>query len=231
MSGRKENAVFKVVVLGDGGVGKTALTIQLCLNHFVEMYDPTVEDSYRKQIVIDHQSCMVEILDTAGQEEFSALRDQWITEGEGFAFVYSVTSRTSFNRILSYVQQVERVKKSAVPMVLIGNKSDRVIEREVSSQEGAALAKRLGCDFFESSAKNDINIERAFFETIKLMRKSRQNPTPTPPRNIGSPAQGIMSGNAVTSRRSTKSGLGPKTNASHLTSKPPKKKKDLCVIA
>jgi GTPase KRas protein len=56
-------------VLGDGGVGKTALTIQLCSNHFVEEYDPTIEDSYRKQVVIDDEASLLEILDTAGQEE------------------------------------------------------------------------------------------------------------------------------------------------------------------
>ncbi|KAJ2237099.1 RAS2 protein [Coemansia sp. RSA 455] len=58
--------------------GGTALTIQLCLNHFVETYDPTIEDSYRKQVVIDDQPCVLEVLDTAGQEEYTALRDQWI---------------------------------------------------------------------------------------------------------------------------------------------------------
>jgi small GTP-binding protein len=57
---------YKICVLGDGGVGKTALTIQLCSNHFVEEYDPTIEDSYRKQVVIDDESCLLEILDTAG---------------------------------------------------------------------------------------------------------------------------------------------------------------------
>ncbi|RAL64452.1 hypothetical protein DID88_001928 [Monilinia fructigena] len=57
-------SLYKLVVLGDGGVGKTALTIQLTLQHFVETYDPTIEDSYRKQVAIDGQSCMLEVLDT-----------------------------------------------------------------------------------------------------------------------------------------------------------------------
>ena len=64
---------YKLCCLGDGGVGKTALTIQMCSNHFVEEYDPTIEDSYRVQVVIDAESCLLEILDTAGHENFSAL--------------------------------------------------------------------------------------------------------------------------------------------------------------
>src|SRR5256884_5335455 len=86
---------------------------QLCLNHFVETYDPTIEDSYRKQVVIDHQSCMLEVLDTAGQEEYTALRDQWIRDGEGFVLVYSISSRSSFTRIPKFHQQIQRVKESS----------------------------------------------------------------------------------------------------------------------
>ncbi|KAK9353396.1 GTPase NRas precursor [Lipomyces doorenjongii] len=223
MSTRKENAVFKLVVLGDGGVGKTALTIQLCLNHFVETYDPTIEDSYRKQIIIDHQSCIVEILDTAGQEEYNALRDQWIRDGEGFVFVYSITSRTSYNRILMFVQQVERIKGTSVPMILIGNKSDKVTEREITSQEGAALAKQLGCDFFEVSAKNNINLERAFFGGIRCVRRYRQDaaegivPGPRSLSLTNSGGKGIPS---VASRKSAGGGL----------KKGKDKKRDACTI-
>ncbi|KAK4983706.1 RAS2 protein [Elasticomyces elasticus] len=190
--------LYKLVVLGDGGVGKTALTIQLCLNHFVETYDPTIEDSYRKQVQIDGQSCMLEVLDTAGQEEYTALRDQWIRDGEGFVLVYSISSRSSFTRIQKFHHQIQRVKESAnagsptypgsplsstmagatygpAPVMLVGNKCDRVTEREVSTQEGSALAKELGCDFIEASAKNCINVERAFYDVVRSLRRQRVN--------------------------------------------------------
>lgn len=208
--------MYKLVVLGDGGVGKTALTIQvsrsslpatyllielqLCLNHFVETYDPTIEDSYRKQVVIDSQSCMLEVLDTAGQEEYTALRDQWIRDGEGFVLVYSITSRASFTRIRKFYSQIQRVKESSsassptgaaylspplsqsssafagqAPVMLVGNKSDRVTDREVSTQEGSALAKDMGCDFVEASAKNCINVEKAFYEVVRALRRQRHD--------------------------------------------------------
>ncbi|OJD10794.1 hypothetical protein AJ78_08291 [Emergomyces pasteurianus Ep9510] len=198
--------LYKLVVLGDGGVGKTALTIQLCLNHFVETYDPTIEDSYRKQVVIDQQACMLEVLDTAGQEEYTALRDQWIRDGEGFVLVYSITSRSSFTRIQKFHHQIQLVKESAssgsptgasylgspisplapgmkVPVMLVGNKSDKAIERAVSSQEGSALAKELGCDFVEASAKNCINVEKAFYDVVRLLRQQRQQQGARQPLN------------------------------------------------
>lgn len=166
----------------------------MCLNHFVETYDPTIEDSYRKQVQIDGQSCMLEVLDTAGQEEYIALRDQWIRDGEGFVLVYSISSRSSFTRIQRFHNQIQRVKETIMagsptypgsplsasspalgqaPVMLVGNKCDRVTEREVSTQEGQALAKDLGCDFVEASAKNCVNVEKAFFEVVRQLRRQR----------------------------------------------------------
>jgi GTPase KRas protein len=159
----------------------------------LQTYDPTIEDSYRKQVVIDNQSCMLEVLDTAGQEEYTALRDQWIRDGEGFVLVYSIASRSSFTRIQRFHHQIQRVKEASasspsfpgspignsapsgnVPIMLVGNKSDRVTEREVSTQEGHALARELGCEFVEASAKNCINVEKAFYDVVRLLRRQRQ---------------------------------------------------------
>jgi len=181
---------FKLVVLGDGGVGKTALTIQLCLNHFIETYDPTIEDSYRKPCVIDEEACLLEILDTAGQEEYVALRDQWIREGEGFILVYSITARATFERLGRFRQQINRIKEGhRVPIVLVGNKSDCASEREVSREEGAALAREMGCDFFETSAKTRSNLEEAYYSVVRRIRDLRG------PR--GKPARGGKRRNCV----------------------------------
>lgn len=136
---------------------------------------------------------MLEVLDTAGQEEYTALRDQWIRDGEGFVLVYSISSRSSFSRIKRFHHQIQRVKESCasspsyagspiavtnsqapVPIMLVGNKSDRVTEREVSTQEGHALARELGCEFVEASAKNCINVEKAFYDVVRILRRQRQ---------------------------------------------------------
>ena len=101
---------YKLVVVGAGGVGKSALTIQLIQNHFVDEYDPTIEDSYRKQVVIDGETCLLDILDTAGQEEYSAMRDQYMRTGEGFLIVFAVNNAKSFEDITAYREQIKRVK-------------------------------------------------------------------------------------------------------------------------
>ncbi|CAH1756169.1 10820_t:CDS:2 [Entrophospora sp. SA101] len=138
-------------------------------------YDPTIEDSYRKQVVIDDQPCVLEVLDTAGQEEYTALRDQWIRDGEGFLLVYSISSRSTFERVERFRDQIIRVKDSdQVPLMLVGNKCDKITEREVSREEGMNMAKRLGCEFIESSAKTCVNVERAFYTVVRMIRQSRE---------------------------------------------------------
>jgi GTPase KRas protein len=164
---------YKLVVVGGGGVGKSALTIQLINHHFMDEYDPTIEDSYRKQVEIDQETCLLDILDTAGQEEFSAMRDQYMRTGQGFLCVYSITSRSSFEEISSFREQILRVKdEDNVPMVLVGNKCDLEDSRVVATSEGADLAKSFGCKFLESSAKSRINVEESFFELVREIRKS-----------------------------------------------------------
>eukprot|EP00695_Tsukubamonas_globosa_P003093 TRINITY_DN468_c0_g1_i1.p2 TRINITY_DN468_c0_g1~~TRINITY_DN468_c0_g1_i1.p2 ORF type:complete len:186 (-),score=62.75 TRINITY_DN468_c0_g1_i1:57-614(-) len=162
---------YKLVVVGGGGVGKSALTIQLIQNHFVEEYDPTIEDSYRKQVHVDNEICFLDILDTAGQEEYSALRDQYMLAGQAFLLVYSITEKKSFDEISSFREQILRVKDSdKVPMVLVGNKAD-LPDRQVEEKDGRAIAKSWGIPFFETSAKTRQNVEECFFEMVREYRK------------------------------------------------------------
>ncbi|PHH68731.1 hypothetical protein CDD80_7282 [Ophiocordyceps camponoti-rufipedis] len=164
---------YKLVVVGGGGVGKSCLTIQLIQSHFVDEYDPTIEDSYRKQCLIDDEVALLDVLDTAGQEEYSAMREQYMRTGEGFLLVYSISSRQSFDEITTFQQQILRVKdKDYFPMVVVGNKCDLdEREREVTWQEGDALAKSFGCKFIETSAKSRINVDKAFYDIVREIRR------------------------------------------------------------
>ncbi|KAI9703886.1 MAG: Ras GTPase [Candelina mexicana] len=163
---------YKLVVVGGGGVGKSCLTIQLIQSHFVDEYDPTIEDSYRKQCVIDEEVALLDVLDTAGQEEYSAMREQYMRTGEGFLLVYSITSRQSFEEIMTFQQQILRVKdKDYFPIIVVGNKCDLEGERQVSKQEGEAVARSFGCKFIETSAKSRINVDNAFFNIVREIRR------------------------------------------------------------
>ncbi len=182
-------------------------------------YDLCFQDSYRKQCVIDDEVALLDVLDTAGQEEYSAMREQYMRTGEGFLLVYSITSRQSFEEILTFQQQILRVKdKDYFPIIIVGNKCDLSGEREVSLQgtfdglaagglrclgmlcldslcfdivvfpeagytlrrpplirvyytEGQDLAKQFNCRFIETSAKSRINVDNAFYDIVREIRR------------------------------------------------------------
>ncbi|KAF8242526.1 ras-domain-containing protein, partial [Wilcoxina mikolae CBS 423.85] len=122
---------------------------------------------YRKQAVMDGRSVIFEILDTAGQEEYAGLRDQWIGESQGFLVCYSISSRSSFIRIPKEQQMEHMAQKTSV---LVGMKSDKSTDREVSKEEGEELAKEFGVPFIETSAKTCENVQRAFFTGMRTWR-------------------------------------------------------------
>jgi GTPase KRas protein len=122
--------------------------------------------------VIDDEVAILDVLDTAGQEEYSAMREQYMRTGEGFMLVYSITSRGSLDYLMELRQQILRVKdKDYFPMIVVGNHCDRVTERLVSTQEGRALAKSFGCPFCEVSTHERINIESSFFDLVREIRR------------------------------------------------------------
>lgn len=101
------------------------------------------------------------------------MQDQWMREGKGFLLAYSVTSRPTFEEISTFKEKILRAKDlDSVPMVLVGNKCDLESERQVSTQEGQALANQWGCPFMETSAKEKINNEDCFFQVVREIRKA-----------------------------------------------------------
>ena len=166
---------YKLVVLGSGGVGKSALTVQFVQGIFVEKYDPTIEDSYRKQCEIDNAQCMLEILDTAGTEQFTAMRDLYMKNGQGFVLVFSIIAQSTFNDLPDMREQILRVKdKDDVPMMLVGNKKDLAEQRVVASHKAQETAQEWRCEYLECSAKTKDGVDTIFFDLIKMINK--QNP-------------------------------------------------------
>eukprot|EP01102_Stenamoeba_stenopodia_P014386 TRINITY_DN476_c0_g1_i3.p1 TRINITY_DN476_c0_g1~~TRINITY_DN476_c0_g1_i3.p1 ORF type:complete len:209 (+),score=49.07 TRINITY_DN476_c0_g1_i3:371-997(+) len=168
----------QLVVLGSGGVGKSALTVQFVHFHFLESYDPTIEDAYRRQVVVDEEPAVLSILDTAGQEEYSAMRGQYMSQGKGFLLCYAITNRDTFDEVKALHEQVLMAKDSDyVPIVIVGTKCDLEHQRKVSQVEAKTLADKWGCAWLETSAKARINVEEAFFSVVREIRKeaSRKN--------------------------------------------------------
>ncbi|KAL7668712.1 hypothetical protein ACOME3_009403 [Neoechinorhynchus agilis] len=182
---------YKFVVLGSGGVGKSALTVQFVQGIFVEKYDPTIEDCYRKQVEVDGQQCILEILDTAGTEQFTAMRDLYMKNGQGFVIVYSITAQSTFNDIKDLRDQIRKVKDTDhIPIVLVGNKCDLSNERAVPTSVGLDFANALNCTFMEASAKCRINVDDIFYDLVRQIDRgesgvSRSKPRRSNTANIG----------------------------------------------
>ncbi|CAF2515952.1 unnamed protein product [Rotaria sp. Silwood2] len=171
-------ADYIVCVFGSGGVGKSCLTIQFVQGIFMPKYDPTIEDVYKTTIEIDEKTYSLEILDTAGTDEFSAMKDLYVKDSQGFLLVYSITSQATFNDIQGYYDRIISVKDidthGPPAVVLVGNKIDLEKERVISRETGQALARRLNCAFLETSAKDRANITEVFYDLVRQINRKSQ---------------------------------------------------------
>ncbi|CAJ0942731.1 unnamed protein product, partial [Mesorhabditis belari] len=181
--------VHKVIMVGSGGVGKSALTLQFMYDEFVEEYEPTKADSYRKKVVLDGEECSIDILDTAGQEDYSAIRDNYYRSGEGFICVFSITDADSFDATNEFREQILRVKNNdtSVPIVLVGNKGDLADSRVISLAQAQARAEQWNAHYVETSAKTHNNVDRVFYD---LMREIKRRKVGFVPSNSTNPERG-----------------------------------------
>jgi len=142
-------------------------------NEFVESYDPTIQEEYRKTVEIDGELTWLDVLDTAGAEQFTALNEIYITAGRGFILVFSLTLEASLREVTSLRQQILRIKgeNSRVPMVLVGTKLDLTSEREVSRSHLEELAARWKIPVYETSAKRNWDVSQAFEDLVRQMRQ------------------------------------------------------------
>jgi len=177
---------IKVVTAGTGGVGKSATVVYLVSGIFLDYYDPTIEDLHRKTLRVGEEDYMLSILDTAGQEEFyapctptallSAMQGEWFRTGDAFLLMYAINDRASLKGAESILQRILRVRDSQldeVSIVVVGNKCDLEDQREVSREEGEALASSMGSRFFEISAKEGFNVVEVFEAIVHEVEKKR----------------------------------------------------------
>ncbi|KAH6651902.1 P-loop containing nucleoside triphosphate hydrolase protein [Truncatella angustata] len=178
---------YHVVVLGAGGVGKSCLTAQFVHNEWIESYDPTIEDSYRTQVSVDGRQVVLEILDTAGTEQFGssprvspcacetdpaivAMRDLYMKTGQGFLLVFSIASASSLAELQGLRDEIIRIKDDEnVPIVICGNKADLEDQRNVPRTKGFSLSQRWGAPYYESSARTRTNVDEVFVDLCRQM--------------------------------------------------------------
>ncbi|MCJ1230643.1 GTP-binding protein [Toensbergia leucococca] len=171
----------KLAIVGSRSVGKSSLTVQFVEGHFVESYYPTIENTFSRVVSHRGQDFATEIVDTAGQDEYSILNSKHFIGIHGYMLVYSVASRQSFDMIRIIRNKIlNHLGAEWVPLVIVGNKSDlKAEQRQVSTDEGRKLAEELKCGFTEASARLNENVSKAFEQMIGEIEKSQNPSEPT----------------------------------------------------
>ncbi|XP_062607691.1 ras-related protein Ral-A-like isoform X2 [Saccostrea cucullata] len=179
---QQPQVIHKVIMVGSGGVGKSALTLQFMYDEFVEDYEPTKADSYRKKVVLDGEEVQIDILDTAGQEEYAAIRDNYFRSGEGFLCLFSITEQESFQATVDFREQILRVKNDdTIPFLLVGNKADLEDRRYVSVEEAQERAKQWNVPYVETSAKTRANVDKVFYDLMRAIKEKKAANAPKEP--------------------------------------------------
>eukprot|EP01126_Amoeba_proteus_P015606 TRINITY_DN1704_c0_g1_i10.p1 TRINITY_DN1704_c0_g1~~TRINITY_DN1704_c0_g1_i10.p1 ORF type:complete len:188 (-),score=44.94 TRINITY_DN1704_c0_g1_i10:125-688(-) len=159
---------LKIVLMGAGGVGKSAITVQFLQGTFLKKYDPTIEESFRKPYNHDGVDYMLEILDTAGTDQFTEMRDLYVKNGQGFVLVFSLVVKETLSFLEGVREQIVKIKDTEdVPLCLAGNKADLAERRKVSTEEGQRIAEQsYKGRYFETSAKDGQNIPQLFRDIV-----------------------------------------------------------------
>ena len=162
-SPENEITTIKIVVLGKCLVGKSALTYRFISDKFPTEHDTTVEDTYRITMTINEKNCELEILDTAGQDDYQTMLDTWIESGNCYLLVYSIDDLGTFNAIKERYERICQIKNNDnFSVIIVGNKCDLESERKVQKEEVENFSKSNGLEFLEASALNKINVKEAF---------------------------------------------------------------------
>ena len=158
----RSDYLFKLVLIGDSGVGKSCLLLRFADDAFTESYISTIGVDFRfRTVKIDNKTVKLQIWDTAGQERFRTITSAYYRGADGIIMVYDVTSQDSFTHVNDWLNEVNRYASEGTCKLLVGNKSDRT-DKVVQFEAAKAFADGLKIPFLETSAKNASNVEQAF---------------------------------------------------------------------
>ena len=169
----KYDHLFKLLIIGESGVGKTCLLLRFTDDSFTANHLTTIGIDFKIKIInLEEKQIKLQIWDTAGQERFRTITKTYYKGAHGIILTYDVTDENSFKNIRNWVKQIEQNAQNNVCKVLVGNKCDRE-DRKISYEEGAKLASEFKMQFFETSAKSNYNVNETFtFLTKEILNTS-----------------------------------------------------------
>mmetsp|Transcript_361 Transcript_361/g.627 ORF Transcript_361/g.627 Transcript_361/m.627 type:complete len:208 (-) Transcript_361:533-1156(-) len=187
MSKKEYDHLFKLVVIGDTGVGKSCILLRFADDTFTENYISTVGVDFRfRTVKLDKKTVKLQIWDTAGQERFRTITSAYYRGADGIILVYDVTSEESFNHVNDWYTEVNRYASESSCKLLVGNKIDKA-DKIVPTEKAQAFADQLGMPFIETSAINSTNVEEAFMKITKdLIEKGVDNSSASRDMSTGS---------------------------------------------
>ncbi|RCN40433.1 Ras family protein [Ancylostoma caninum] len=173
---RRTDYLFKLLLIGDSGVGKSCLLLRFADDTYTESYISTIGVDFKiRTIELDGKTIKLQIWDTAGQERFRTITSSYYRGAHGIIVVYDITDQESFNNVKQWLQEIDRYACENVNKLLVGNKCDLTAKRAVETQAAKEYADQLGIPFLETSAKSSTNVEQAFL-TMASEIKSRMGP-------------------------------------------------------
>jgi len=182
---------FKIVLLGEGCVGKTSLVLRYVEDKFYEKHFSTIQASFlTKKINLEGQRVTLAIWDTAGQERFHALGPIYYRDSHAAILVYDITDQDSFIKVQNWVKELRRILGEKVTLAIVGNKTDLEKDRNVPVEEAVEYSKSVGATHFQTSAKANRGIEELFLEITQQLLKAadreiQTNNMQSPNRNTG----------------------------------------------
>ncbi|KAH8120693.1 rab-type small GTP-binding protein [Phellopilus nigrolimitatus] len=184
--------LIKLLLIGDSGVGKSCLLTRFCDDTWTPSFITTIGIDFKiRTIELDGKRIKLQIWDTAGQERFRTITTAYYRGAMGILLVYDVTDPKSFENIDTWFANVEQHASDGVDKILVGNKSDWEDKRAVMSDAGEQKAKELGVDFIETSAKENREVENAFFKLARAIKTRLIDSQPDASSTIGSPSGGV----------------------------------------
>lgn len=157
--------LFKILLIGDSGVGKSCLLLRFVDDAYTESYISTIGVDFKiRTLNLDGKTVKMQIWDTAGQERFRTITSSYYRGAHGIAVVYDVTDMESFNNVKQWLSEIEKHASDNVNKLLIGNKSDLVVKKVVDTAMAKEFADSHNIPFIETSAKNAVNVEEAFLK-------------------------------------------------------------------